>query len=387
MKLKNKNNNKLPIDYSHISDNFETGIAPLKNLDLSIKSCSDDASNEAESVDSGCVPDLTPETSWLQVSSTLKYEYSFISELLQHTLHNQPDFSSLLDEELFLPSGSEPTRSSDVEELLKNKKDEKQKEIKELIDKKRKEKIELKDAKKEVEKPVSTKGGKLGNLAKSQAKTRESKIKKQLKIMEKKREKGLKKLKKTLNVLNNGLSKQENKKIHINNVLGNGLKKKESQESKKIYNNSGQLVYSKFDFSQSAKEKWEESKKLDLNYYMNKVIKEKEKIKSLQSQGKVSDAVTCLEKNAWNKAMKKAQGEKVKDDVQKLKKSLDKKMQKKKKSQAKWNERTDNVKKQQDARQEKRKQNLALRKEKRQQKKSSKGKKKKGKNGSREPGF
>ncbi|RXG52369.1 Surfeit locus protein 6-like protein [Armadillidium vulgare] len=334
MKLKNKNNNKLPIDYSHISNNFETGIAPLKNLDLSIKSCSDDASNEAESVDSGCVPDLTPETSWLQVSSTLKYEYSFISELLQHTLQNKVDFSSLLDSELFLPtSGSEHTRSSDVEELEKNKK-----------------------------------GGKVGNLAKSQAKTRESKIKKQLKIMEKKREKGLKKLKKSLNVLNNGLNKQENKKIHINAVLGNGLKKKENQESKKIYNNSGQLVYSKFDFSQSAKEKWEENK-------------------YLQSQGKVSDAVTCLEKNAWNKAMKKAQGEKVKDDVQKLKKSLDKKMQKKKKSQAKWNERTDNVKKQQDARQEKRKQNLALRKEKRQQQKSSKGKKKKGKNGSREPGF
>ncbi|RXG67787.1 hypothetical protein Avbf_11124 [Armadillidium vulgare] len=124
MKLKNKNNNKLPIDYSHISNNFETGIAPLKNLDLSIKSCSDDASNEAESVDSGCVPDLTPETSWLQVSSTLKYEYSFISELLQHTLQNQVDFSSLLDSELFLPtSGSELTKSSDVEELEKNKKD------------------------------------------------------------------------------------------------------------------------------------------------------------------------------------------------------------------------------------------------------------------------
>ena len=69
------------------------------------------------------------------------------------------------------------------------------------------------------------------------------------------------------------------------------------------------------------------------------------------------------EKDIWLNSMKRAQGERVRDDSSLLKKTLKRKEKQKKQSEEKWNERLDNVKKGQEIRQKKREINLAKRRE------------------------
>merc|ERR1711981_590927 len=77
------------------------------------------------------------------------------------------------------------------------------------------------------------------------------------------------------------------------------------------------------------------------------------------------------EKDIWLNARKRINGEKIRDDISLLKKSLKRKEKAKSKSEREWNERTQGVKKSQEARQKKREENIAKRKE----EKGGKGKK------------
>ncbi|PGH27576.1 hypothetical protein AJ80_00818 [Polytolypa hystricis UAMH7299] len=86
------------------------------------------------------------------------------------------------------------------------------------------------------------------------------------------------------------------------------------------------------------------------------------------------------EKDMWLNAKKKAHGERVKDDVSLLKKTLNRKTSAKKKSEREWTERTESVANSKYAKQKKREDNLRKRRE----EKGSKGKKGKGKS---RPGF
>ncbi|KAK9467305.1 surfeit locus protein 6-domain-containing protein [Lipomyces arxii] len=93
------------------------------------------------------------------------------------------------------------------------------------------------------------------------------------------------------------------------------------------------------------------------------------------------------EKEKWKRAIKQAEGEKVKDDDNLLRKSLKKLQKQKKKSAREWKEREENVAKGIKARQKKREENIAARKE---QKKGKSSKKSKGKSPSKKrkrPGF
>jgi hypothetical protein len=87
------------------------------------------------------------------------------------------------------------------------------------------------------------------------------------------------------------------------------------------------------------------------------------------------------EKDMWLNAKKRAHGEKVKDDISLLKKSLNRKQTAKKKSEVQWKERVDGVAKGKAMRQTKREDNLRKRRE----EKGGKGKKN-GK-GKARPGF
>ena len=90
------------------------------------------------------------------------------------------------------------------------------------------------------------------------------------------------------------------------------------------------------------------------------------------------------EKDVWLNSLKRAQGERIRDDSSLLKKTLKRKEKQKKKSEEKWDERLEGVRKGQEMRQKKRENNLAKRKEEKGKggKKDGKGKPKKAR-----PGF
>jgi hypothetical protein len=93
-----------------------------------------------------------------------------------------------------------------------------------------------------------------------------------------------------------------------------------------------------------------------------------------------------LEKDAWLAAKKRAQGEKVFNDVGLLKKSLKRQQKQKEKSTKEWSDRNTNVQQGKEARQKKREENLQKRKDEKGQKGSKKKVKKPGKKVKR-PGF
>ncbi|KAK7204618.1 surfeit locus protein 6-domain-containing protein [Myxozyma melibiosi] len=97
---------------------------------------------------------------------------------------------------------------------------------------------------------------------------------------------------------------------------------------------------------------------------------------------------TIEEKEKWKRAIKQAEGEKVRDDEVLLKKSLKKQFKQKKKSAREWKEREENVQKGILARQKKREENIAARRE----QKAKGGSKKKSKSSGlkkkkKRPGF
>lgn len=92
------------------------------------------------------------------------------------------------------------------------------------------------------------------------------------------------------------------------------------------------------------------------------------------------------EKDLWLAAKKRAQGEKVFDDVGLLKKSLKRQLKQKEKSKQEWKERLTNVEHGKESKQKKRDENLRKRKEEKGQKGKKKGAKKPGKKVKR-PGF
>ncbi|KAH9869570.1 hypothetical protein IAQ61_006777 [Plenodomus lingam] len=93
------------------------------------------------------------------------------------------------------------------------------------------------------------------------------------------------------------------------------------------------------------------------------------------------------EKDLWLAAKKRAQGEKVLDDVGLLKKSLKRQLKQKEKSKQEWKERLTNVEHGKEAKQKKREENLRKRKEEKGQKGKKKGGAKKPGKKVKRPGF
>merc|ERR1719427_769894 len=103
------------------------------------------------------------------------------------------------------------------------------------------------------------------------------------------------------------------------------------------------VVFSKFDFKDDMIPN-EAKKSLDPQAALNKLKKNKEKVKLWEEKGK-HDKAKAIENNiAWENAIGKAQGEKIKDDEYLLKKSIKKQEQIKKSSKKKWDARADGVK-------------------------------------------
>jgi len=121
------------------------------------------------------------------------------------------------------------------------------------------------------------------------------------------------------------------------------------------------VVFSKFDFKDDMIPN-EAKKSLDPQAALNKLKKNKEKIKLWEEKGK-HDKAKAIENNiAWENAIGKAQGEKVKDDEFLLKKSIQKQKQIKKSSKKKWEARAEGVKAKGNAAADKRDGNISKRK-------------------------
>ena len=138
-------------------------------------------------------------------------------------------------------------------------------------------------------------------------------------------------------------------------------------KAKPVYNSDGKMVYSKFDLGTKSLASFngassQNSKKKDPKSALQSIQKQKDKLKRLEEKGETDIAKNMEESSAWDKALDKTEGVKVKDDVGLLKKSIKKMEQKKKSSAKKWVERKEGEKKKMDARQQKRTENIKKRK-------------------------
>ncbi|KAJ3035409.1 surfeit locus protein [Rhizophlyctis rosea] len=143
------------------------------------------------------------------------------------------------------------------------------------------------------------------------------------------------------------------------------------------------VSFGKLDFG--VPESGSKKRKADLAGQLKQAEAKKAKLETL-SKTAPEKAAAIAEKQAWNKLEQLAEGEKVKDDVKLLKKTVKRKEQEKAKSAQTWNDRQAQVKKEQEQKQKKREENIKARLEARNAPKGKKGKKPAG-GGKKRPGF
>ncbi|RKP23400.1 surfeit locus protein 6-domain-containing protein [Syncephalis pseudoplumigaleata] len=93
---------------------------------------------------------------------------------------------------------------------------------------------------------------------------------------------------------------------------------------------------------------------------LQKLEKEKEKLQQLK-QADPKKAAELEEQAHWQRAVKLARGDKLRDDEQLLRKTIKRTTEQKKKSEKAWKEREQTVKEQQEQRQKKRNENIKAR--------------------------
>ena len=155
---------------------------------------------------------------------------------------------------------------------------------------------------------------------------------------------------------------------NLNKVLNNEVEPLVAKVTKPGVKTEKGVVFSKFDFKDDMAPK-EVKKGMTPQGALNKIKKNKEKIKLWEDKGKTEKAKNIENSIAWDNALGKAQGEKVKDDVFLLKKSIKKQKQIKSSSKKKWDARAEGVKNKETAFVEKREGNMAKRKKEKMEKK------------------
>lgn len=152
-------------------------------------------------------------------------------------------------------------------------------------------------------------------------------------------------------------------KIRANATPDTSKKTNGVSKAKPVFNAEGKVVYSKFDLGTKPAQNGEQpTKKKDPKSMLQSIQKQKDTLKRLEDRGEKEIATNIKESSAWDKALDKTEGVKVKDDVGLLKKSIKKIEQKKKSSSKKWDERKGNEKQKMDAKQQKRTDNIKKRK-------------------------
>jgi len=169
--------------------------------------------------------------------------------------------------------------------------------------------------------------------------------------------------------------KMEKKEEEKEKKKGEGIKQEKIKPGNGATASSGiptELEFATFDFSSGKPVPMylKTNKRKPNKFAMLKQAKEeKEKIEAMKG---TDEGQKLQDADSWKKVMKKASGEKVKDDVDKLKKSIKRDQAKKKKSQRQWKQRQDSQTKRQDAAIRKRESNIDAAKQKRKDRKSGK---------------
>ncbi|XP_064616619.1 surfeit locus protein 6 homolog [Liolophura sinensis] len=159
------------------------------------------------------------------------------------------------------------------------------------------------------------------------------------------------------------------------NVLPNG---EITSPVNPVYNKEGKIVFSKFDFSDTGEKTKTPMADLtgkDYKKILDNLEKRKEKVKKLQETN-VLAARELQKKSAWQMAIGKAEGVKIKDDPELLKKALKRKEKRKEKSAKSWKFREEKTEQKKKERQEKRQKNIDSRKQTKQKNKLKKAVKK-----------
>merc|ERR1711931_544037 len=172
---------------------------------------------------------------------------------------------------------------------------------------------------------------------------------------------------------------KESGNIKVSNAIeNNALNNNKNNNKNNNNNNSNDVVFSKFDFATSVKERdpKKKKKKKDLKQLLTIAETKQNELKLLEE----TDAEKAKETKAemcWDSALQKASGTKIKDNPKLLKKTLKRKEKEKSKSEKVWKDRVDNVEKKKEEKQKLRKQHLKERREAGNGKKKGGGKKKK----------
>lgn len=158
------------------------------------------------------------------------------------------------------------------------------------------------------------------------------------------------------------------------NQIAQSKKDQSQKERNTVTNDKGEVVFSKFDFMERSKNPKHGSKMRNYKNLIAKAETRQKKIEELKGKDE-SKARELAERHAWESAMEKAEGNKVKDDPKLLKKSLKRKEKMKAKSKKQWDTRKEQQNKQMEEKQKRRQKNLKERAEAKKGKKGGKGKK------------
>ena len=220
------------------------------------------------------------------------------------------------------------------------------------------------DTREELKERLQSKLQELRGNKTGDSKKAEKKLKKKLAKVEKKK-KEAEELKQKLMKVGRNAGKKGNLLKGAEDLGATAVKKPGIKTEKGV-------VFSKFDFKDEMNTKKEVKKNLDPQAALTKIKKSKEKIKMWEEKGR-SEKASKIENNiAWENAIGKAQGEKVKDDVTLLKKSIKKQKQIKSSNKKKWDKRSEEIKSKETAFVEKREGNLNKRIKEKKEKKMKK---------------
>ncbi|KAL1138803.1 hypothetical protein AAG570_008865 [Ranatra chinensis] len=175
--------------------------------------------------------------------------------------------------------------------------------------------------------------------------------------------------------IKNKLKKKKKAEIRKQKKLERNMKsvtkpeEPQKQSTKPALAIDDKIIYSKFDFAFSDSKSKNNNSQKDPKRALEKIEKTRAKLKELENSGRNAKASALKMKQSWISALQKAEGVKVKDDVDLIKKSIKKKEHKKNKSKKMWEERNKQVELRKEEQQKKRRDNIADRNKKKKQKK------------------
>lgn len=193
----------------------------------------------------------------------------------------------------------------------------------------------------------------------------ELKKNKRLNYKEKLLKKGLKnRIKKRVNKLNKkpGKGQQKSENGGSSDIQVKSEDEKDTKMNKPIFNSQGKMVFSKFDFGKAETKNKVKTKLNDPQKILKDIEAKSAKLKELANSGEKDKAEELKKKTLWNTALSKADGQKVKDDPELLKKTIKRREQQVNKSKKKWQTRQEGVQKAKEERQKKRSENINKRK-------------------------